>query len=249
MIFCLELATNFLSGSSGILQYLLHTKQFHKFMITAYVLNSILYNCVWRRLVFESGRLWKRYCVTIPLKAFSWKIWTTLILLIPRTSSATALELCTNQGKRQTSRYHGALPQLTANALSNLLRSLLSKIKIPLLDGAPLLPLELFEQIGDLSFDQLSNLRHRGAFSTVSLTFTMCCILTQYTGPGAVTKMDHMLKKWYDVCAQYWLVSLKDVYWPVYLENFGLCQLPNLNHTTIRWHPVPSHWHHGSEIT
>jgi hypothetical protein len=32
-----------------------------------------------------------------------------------------------------------------------------------------------FERIGTLSFTQLAELRHRGAFSTVAHTFTSCC--------------------------------------------------------------------------
>jgi hypothetical protein len=32
-----------------------------------------------------------------------------------------------------------------------------------------------FERIGTLSFTQLADLRHRGAFSTVAHTFTSCC--------------------------------------------------------------------------
>ncbi|CAL3968679.1 unnamed protein product [Diplocarpon coronariae] len=43
------------------------------------------------------------------------------------------------------------------------------------LDMQPLLSVEVFHQIGQLSFEQLSSLRHRGAFSTVTLTFATCC--------------------------------------------------------------------------
>lgn len=38
---------------------------------------------------------------------------------------------------------------------------------------------EVFEIIGDLTFEQLSTLRHRGAFATVSLTFATCCQLSK----------------------------------------------------------------------
>ncbi|KUJ19378.1 uncharacterized protein LY89DRAFT_489399 [Mollisia scopiformis] len=81
---------------------------------------------------------------------------------------------------------------------SNLLQSLLKKIKIHLPDEGPLLPIALFEQIGDLTFDQLSNLRHRGAFSTVSHTFNMSCELTQYKGLKPGTKLDAKLVDWYN---------------------------------------------------
>ena len=41
------------------------------------------------------------------------------------------------------------------------------------------MPFELFAELGNLTFEQLSTLRHRGAFSTVALTFTQCCRATQ----------------------------------------------------------------------
>lgn len=33
-----------------------------------------------------------------------------------------------------------------------------------------------YRQYGDLAFTELAELRHRGAFSTVSQTFAMCCL-------------------------------------------------------------------------
>jgi hypothetical protein len=38
---------------------------------------------------------------------------------------------------------------------------------------------EVFESIGCLTFEQLSTLRHRGAFSAVSQTFATCCQVAQ----------------------------------------------------------------------
>lgn len=38
------------------------------------------------------------------------------------------------------------------------------------------LELEDYKRIGALSFAELAELRHRGAFSTVAQTFTACCI-------------------------------------------------------------------------
>lgn len=35
---------------------------------------------------------------------------------------------------------------------------------------------DYYRQYGDLAFTELAELRHRGAFSTVSQTFTMCCL-------------------------------------------------------------------------
>ncbi|KAI1096449.1 putative death-receptor fusion protein-domain-containing protein [Rostrohypoxylon terebratum] len=53
-----------------------------------------------------------------------------------------------------------------------------------------------FEAIGRLTFDELSNLRHRGAFTTVSQTFTSCCQLVKYfpvkSGDGP-----SLLDEWY----------------------------------------------------
>lgn len=65
-------------------------------------------------------------------------------------------------------------------------------------------PPGIFSSIGDLTFLQLSTLRHRGAFSTVSLTFTKCCALTELepqTDPqilshsGSFSRLD----SWYQV--------------------------------------------------
>ncbi|KAI2642567.1 hypothetical protein GGS21DRAFT_498499 [Xylaria nigripes] len=53
-----------------------------------------------------------------------------------------------------------------------------------------------FEEIGNLTFDELSNLRHRGAFSTVSQTFTACCQLPQCVQPHQSSV--NLLEKWYE---------------------------------------------------
>ncbi|KAJ5039014.1 uncharacterized protein L3040_006686 [Drepanopeziza brunnea f. sp. 'multigermtubi'] len=80
---------------------------------------------------------------------------------------------------------------------SNLMRTLANKTKLrlPSPDASPLLPAELFHQIGQLSFDQLSNLRHRGAFSTVTLTFATCCQLAVHRSLPPSTSM--LLLEWY----------------------------------------------------
>ncbi|KAI9047970.1 hypothetical protein LZ554_007771 [Drepanopeziza brunnea f. sp. 'monogermtubi'] len=80
---------------------------------------------------------------------------------------------------------------------SNLMRTLANKTKLrlPSPDASPLLPAELFHQIGQLSFDQLSNLRHRGAFSTVTLTFATCCQLAVHHSLPPLTSM--LLLEWY----------------------------------------------------
>ncbi|KAI0013683.1 putative death-receptor fusion protein-domain-containing protein [Xylariaceae sp. FL0662B] len=53
-----------------------------------------------------------------------------------------------------------------------------------------------FETIGKLTFDELSNLRHRGAFTTVSQTFTSCCQLVKYY-PAQSNEDPSLLDEWY----------------------------------------------------
>ncbi|KAK3391959.1 putative death-receptor fusion protein-domain-containing protein [Sordaria brevicollis] len=62
---------------------------------------------------------------------------------------------------------------------SNLMRLMLQTLRLTPGPGVPFPPLAVFQDTGYLTFEQLSSLRHRGAFSTVSLTFTTCCQLTQ----------------------------------------------------------------------
>lgn len=67
--------------------------------------------------------------------------------------------------------------------------------------GALLPSREVFGDIGNLAFEQLSSLRHRGAFSTVSLTFTTCCQLVEdplVTSPEAPAE-ETLLFSWYKV--------------------------------------------------
>lgn len=92
---------------------------------------------------------------------------------------------------------------LFLQAFSNLMRTMVSKSKEVWHDGSSILPAEVFMGIGNLTFEQLSNLRHRGAFSTVSLTFTRCC----QTAP----QQDHdqpshhgIIKTWYKVYITYY---------------------------------------------
>ncbi|KAK6081692.1 HEAT repeat protein [Seiridium cupressi] len=53
-----------------------------------------------------------------------------------------------------------------------------------------------FETIGNLTFEQLSNLRHRGAFTTVSQTFTSCCQLVKYSAVSSGNS-SALLPTWY----------------------------------------------------
>lgn len=55
-----------------------------------------------------------------------------------------------------------------------------------------------FENIGNLTFDQLSNLRHRGAFTTVSQTFASCCQLVKYSNTSS-DQRSTLLDVWYKV--------------------------------------------------
>jgi hypothetical protein len=75
---------------------------------------------------------------------------------------------------------------------------MVNKVKLKFAGNSPMVPFEVFHAAGALSFEQLSSLRHRGAFSTVSLTFGRCCQLTQEDSiigyPGA-----SLLKEWYQV--------------------------------------------------
>ncbi|KAI0850975.1 putative death-receptor fusion protein-domain-containing protein [Daldinia vernicosa] len=54
-----------------------------------------------------------------------------------------------------------------------------------------------FEAIGMLTFDELSNLRHRGAFTTVSQTFTSCCQLVKWF-PHPSSDKSGFLDQWYE---------------------------------------------------
>ncbi|PBP27011.1 HEAT repeat protein [Diplocarpon rosae] len=80
---------------------------------------------------------------------------------------------------------------------SNLMRVLVNKIKLrlPSSEMQPLLSADLFHQIGELSFQQLSTLRHRGAFSTVTLTFATCCQVAVHPSLPPSTSM--LLVEWY----------------------------------------------------
>ncbi len=82
---------------------------------------------------------------------------------------------------------------------SNLMRNIVGKIKLGGYGESPLIPAYVFSGIGNLAFEQLSTLRHRGAFSTVSLTFARCCQLTQHQIPNFGSHQD-LLEQWYQVC-------------------------------------------------
>jgi hypothetical protein len=84
------------------------------------------------------------------------------------------------------------------------MKTIVSKIQKTWENGSPVLPTSVFIGIGRLTFAQLSKLRHRGAFSTVSLTFARCCQLTQHQHPNNKPNFD-ILKEWYKVGVLYLL--------------------------------------------
>lgn len=82
---------------------------------------------------------------------------------------------------------------------SNLLRLLMGTLRLKKAPGVPFPPFEVFRDTGNLTFEQLASLRHRGAFSTVSYTFMTCCQLTQHLQsafPDTV-ESDNLLRQWY----------------------------------------------------
>lgn len=59
-------------------------------------------------------------------------------------------------------------------------------------NGSVTLARGVFERVGDLTFDQLSNLRHRGALTTVASTFAICCQQAKHYDDGK-----HRLDIWH----------------------------------------------------
>lgn len=62
-------------------------------------------------------------------------------------------------------------------------------------DAVFFLPADEFESLGNLCFAQLSELRHRGAFSTVAQTFASCCTRALAL---AETSTGDLNRRWYD---------------------------------------------------
>ncbi|KAK3996097.1 thyroid adenoma-associated protein [Cladorrhinum sp. PSN332] len=82
---------------------------------------------------------------------------------------------------------------------SNLLRLVMGTLRLKIFPGVPFPPLDVFRDTGFLTFEQLASLRHRGAFSTVSHTFTTCCQLTQNLRtifPDG-DESENLLREWY----------------------------------------------------
>jgi Putative death-receptor fusion protein (DUF2428) len=101
---------------------------------------------------------------------------------------------------------------LLTSVFSNLMRSLATKIKYTWEDGSGIIPLQVFNLIGELTFEQLSSLRHRGAFTTVALTFARCCQLTQTKIASDELMGSNILQRWYQVwsftfCERYHMLT------------------------------------------
>lgn len=80
---------------------------------------------------------------------------------------------------------------------SNLLRTIVGNLRSSRTAGYLLPTPEVFKAAGNLAFAQLSTLRHRGAFSSVSLTFTCCCQNTQHPSIVAAFENTTLLRTWY----------------------------------------------------
>lgn len=83
-----------------------------------------------------------------------------------------------------------------AYPLSLLLHAILSNETYAPERGVERLTLEDFDKIGTLSFTQLAELRHRGAFSAVSQTFATCC---QCCGKSKESAVFNLPAAWYQV--------------------------------------------------
>ncbi|KAM0252518.1 hypothetical protein ACHAQJ_007693 [Trichoderma viride] len=78
---------------------------------------------------------------------------------------------------------------------SNLMRMIALSMRNQSREGLIAPSRKAFETIGNLAFEQLANLRHRGAFTTVASTFAMCCQLTKHLDP--VEGKISLLEVWY----------------------------------------------------
>lgn len=80
---------------------------------------------------------------------------------------------------------------------SNLMRTIVGSLRFSHVAGYLLPPVEVFRSVGNLAFSQLSTLRHRGAFSSVSLTFTCCCQHAQDPAVASISDERPLLDIWY----------------------------------------------------
>lgn len=88
-----------------------------------------------------------------------------------------------------------------------MLRTLAGFISFKVEDSPPMIAAGEFARIGYLSYEQLSTLRHRGAFSTVSLTFSRVCQLTQSLPLDSSPNAEQLLTKFYEVRSSLHLIA------------------------------------------
>ena len=79
---------------------------------------------------------------------------------------------------------------------SVLLRTVISKAPVGDKETDLMTP-QLFEKLGRLCFTQLLELRHRGAFSTVSQTFAVFC---RRCVTSSIPSLRALPEAWYQVC-------------------------------------------------
>jgi hypothetical protein len=78
------------------------------------------------------------------------------------------------------------------------MRSVMALLKNQSRSGSVYPSRQVFEDMSSLTFEQLSNLRHRGAFTTVALTFNTCCQLVKYlSSPQSDAGERTLLDIWY----------------------------------------------------
>lgn len=80
---------------------------------------------------------------------------------------------------------------------SNLMRTIVGNLRFDRAIGYLLPSPQVFRDVGNLAFTQLSRLRHRGAFSSVSLTFTCCCQHSQSHAIITSAENQLLLGEWY----------------------------------------------------
>lgn len=86
------------------------------------------------------------------------------------------------------------------NCTSLLLHAIVSNVTYGPTDGETGLQRSDYEAIGVLSFIQLSELRHRGAFTAVSQTFATCCLRCGQSSNPTISSLPEL---WYQVSISY----------------------------------------------
>jgi len=137
------------------------------------------------------------FVTTLP-KAIFLKKWRKSKDWTPRICLATVSAPFMSRGTSKA--LHMCASKLT-HTLSNLMRLMVGTLRLEAVAGVPFPPLDAFRDAGYLTFEQLASLRHRGAFSTVSLTFATCCQLTQRLPHvyADISGSENLLREWYQV--------------------------------------------------